>query len=600
MRNQHFAKFSKINPLSLLCQHAMGYLHYLPTLSRCKARKNLLPSAECFDKGLARIQGGAAMAWVHVERLDHLGLIAGMSKDLDLIRMIDARLIPDEQEEITPGEAVAGRSRNGLGFANRPVSLTPQFFANKPLDLLLRPGGRAERFNRLKLGRTLDAVHPSGCALLFSEVALAVCAQERLEQRFHHLDTTSFSLSGAYVPESDEHAMRITHGDAKDHRPDVKPAVLALLVSQEGGVPLVRKTWDGNTSDTQIFQERAEALLAGFARSPTPRYLVADATLSTEDTAATLAKLGFLTRLPGTRKLVSQVLTQALRGEPWQRLDETTRDDRLALGHYGMPQRWRVVSSQAAMERAEASLTKAQQRAWDAIDKHLCHLQAQRFATPEAAQAALQALATAWRSQQLDTSRVIEHKRDAGKGRPTPTSSMKALEWQRHAQVRPAQAVIEAHKQQRACFGIGTNIAAGHVSDVEVIRADKAQASVEGGCRLLKDPLFFVSSLCITKPSRIQGLLMVMTLALLVYARTQRRLRQPLAAHNATIPHQIHQPTARPTLRWVFQLLEGIHRVRVMVPGQVHDVIEGLNNVQIKILRLFGNEVCRLYQISPG
>jgi len=48
------------------------------------------------------------------------------------------------------------------------------------------------------------------------------------------------------------------------------------------------------------------------------------------------------------------------------------------------------------------------------------------------------------------------------------------------------------------------------------------------------------------------------------------------------------------------QLLEGIHRVRVMVQGQVLDLIEGLNDVQIKILRLFGDEVCRLYQISPG
>jgi hypothetical protein len=34
--------------------------------------------------------------------------------------------------------------------------------------------------------------------------------------------------------------------------------------------------------------------------------------------------------------------------------------------------------------------------------------------------------------------------------------------------------------------------------------------------------------------------------------------------------------------------------------GQVYDLIEGLNDVQIKILRLFGNEVCRLYRISTG
>ena len=80
----------------------------------------------------------------------------------------------------------------------------------------------------------------------------------------------------------------------------------------------------------------------------------------------------------------------------------------------------------------------------------------------------------------------------------------------------------------------------------------------------------------------------------------QRRLRHSLAHQNETIPNQINQPTVRPTLRWVFQLLEGIHRVRVTVQGKVHDLIEGLNEVQITILRLFGEEVCQLYPISPG
>src|SRR5215471_11902337 len=160
------------------------------------------------------------MEAVRVERLDHLGLIAHMIKDLGLISMIDARIVPDAQEEITPGEAVAGMILTGLGFANRPLSLTPQFFANKPLDLLFR-----------------DGVHAYGCDLLFSELAFAVCVQEGIAQRFHHLDTTSFALSGAYVPESDEQAITITHGYSKDYRPDLKQAVLELMVSQDGGVP---------------------------------------------------------------------------------------------------------------------------------------------------------------------------------------------------------------------------------------------------------------------------------------------------------------------------------------------------------------------------
>ena len=91
-----------------------------------------------------------------------------------------------------------------------------------------------------------------------------------------------------------------------------------------------------------------------------------------------------------------------------------------------------------------------------------------------------------------------------------------------------------------------------------------------------------------------------MTLALLVYSLAQRQWPQPFADRHETLPHQIHQPTERPTLRWVFQLLEGIHRVQVMVQGQLHDLIEGLNAVQIKILRLFWDELWRLYQIPPG
>jgi transposase len=342
------------------------------------------------------------MESVHVERLDHLGLIASVIKDLGLIRMIDARIVPDEQEEITPGEAVAGMLLNGLGFANRPLSLPPQFFANKPLDLLCREGIRAEMFNRFKLGRTLDEVYTYGCDLLFSELAVAGCVQEGIEQRFHHLDTTSFSLSGDYVPESDEQAMHITHGYSTDHRPDFKQAVLELIVSQDGGVPMVSKSWDGHASDTQIFQERAQALMPAFARTPTPRYLVADATLYTEDSAAPLAKLGFVTRMPGTLKLVSQVISQALAWDMWHALDDRTRYQSLALCHYGMAQRWLVVASQAAMERAEASVSKAQQRAWEAIEKQLFHVQAKRFERPEAAQAALAVLAKAWRYHQVE------------------------------------------------------------------------------------------------------------------------------------------------------------------------------------------------------
>jgi hypothetical protein len=79
----------------------------------------------------------------------------------------------------------------------------------------------------------------------------------------------------------------------------------------------------------------------------------------------------------------------------------------------------------------------------------------------------------------------------------------------------------------------------------------------------------------------------------------QRRLDQPLARRHETGPNHLHQPTQRPPWRWVFHLLEGMHRVRVIVPGHVYDLIDGLHEVQISVLRLCGEGVCRRYQISP-
>jgi transposase len=540
------------------------------------------------------------MEAMSVERLDHLGVVASVIKDLGLIEMIDTRLGRHKEEEITTGEAVAGMILNGLGFSKRPLSLTPQFFNNKPLDLLFRPGVRSDLFNRFKLGRSLDAVYTYGCDLLFSEMALAVCTHEGIEQRFNHLDTTSFSLTGEYIPDSDEHAIAITHGYSKDHRPDLKQAVLELMVSQDGGVPLLSKSWDGNTSDIKVFQERAQALMETLKNSPTPRYLVADCKVYHEDNAANLQSLGFITRIPQTLKIVSQVIRQALERDTWQRLDEQTGYQRLELCHFGMEQRWLVVQSQAAAWRAEATLNKAQQREHEAIAQQLFHLQAQRFETSQLAQEALAGVSKKWKYHQVESSHLLEHKRYATKGRPTPKTPIKAIEWQLQARVRPDVKRLQQAKQYHACFVLGSNIEAEQLSDTEVIAGYKGQAQAEGGFRFLKDPLFFVSSLFVKKPSRIQGLLMVMTLGLLVYSVAQRRLRQELARQNATIPNQINQPTNRPTLRWVFQVLEGIERVRVRVEGHIQELITGLNAVKIKILRLFGEQVCHMYQLPSG
>lgn len=540
------------------------------------------------------------METVKVERLDHLGIIAGVIKDLGIIEMIDRRIVPDEQEEISTGEAVAGMILNGLGFSERPLSLTPQFFENKPVEVLFRQGISAEHFNRFKLGRSLDKIFSYGCDVLFSEIAVAVCRHEGIDMRFNSLDTTSFSLTGQYVSESEEQAILITYGYSKAHRPDLKQAVLELMVSQDGGVPVLSQSWDGNASDNAVFKERCEGLIAQFKTSESPRYLIADCKLYTEANAVNLACLPFITRIPESLKLTQQVIEQAWAWGQWQPLDESNSYQRLDLCHYGMEQRWLVVYSQAAWQRAGRSLAKAQAKEHHRGQKELFHLQAQRFASQEAARAALDKIAGHWRYHQAGPSTLTQHIQYARRGKPSADTPIKAIRWQIQATLAPDPDKITHHQQRQACFVLGTSIPDTALTDEEVLAGYKGQSAVEGGFRFLKDPVFFVSSLFVKKPCRIQGLLMVMTLALLIYSVAQRRARIHLQSQQQSLPNQIGQPTSRPTLRWIFQLMQGINRVIWDIQGQVRTIIEGLTALRRKILQLFGPKVCQIYQISSA
>ena len=540
------------------------------------------------------------MKIVKVERLDHLGLVSSVIKDLQIVDMIDSRIKPDEQEEITTGEAVAGMIINGLGFSNRPLSLTPQFFENKPLDLFFREGVEASMFNRFKLGRSLDKVYQYGCDSIFSEIASSVCQQENIDIRFNSLDTTSFSLNGEYLPDTDEQAVLITHGYSKDHRPDLKQVVLELMVSQDGGIPFISKSWDGNTSDNQIFQERSAMLLEEFKRSESPRYIIADSKLYNDNNAENLAALEFITRIPQSIKQCQGLILEALTFNHWSSFDDIRRYQCFELQHYGISQRWIVVFSQAAYHRAETTLKKACRKEKEAIDKQLFHLQVKRFKTPKEASDALDQLADGWKYHKQTQIALTKHEHYDTKGRPAANTPVAFIDWQIKCSFTADQEILQHLQNYKACFVLGTNIKPEFLDNKEVITGYAKQSKVEQGFRFLKDPLFFVSSLFVTKPSRIQGLLMVMTLTLLVYSVVQRRLRQKLEERNETIPNQIRQPTKKPTMRWVFQLMEGIHRVIYFQNGKKETMIEALKDIHINILKLLGVNACQIYQIPPG
>lgn len=536
-----------------------------------------------------------------VERLDHFGVVAGTIKDLGLIEFIDSRLGRHEGETLSPGETVAGMIINGLGFANKPLSLTPLFFQNCPLSLLFRDDVKAEDFNRFKLGRVLDRLHGYGTEMLFSEISLDVCQQEHVDNRFNHLDTSAFSLNGEYLPDTDEQTIHITYGHSKDHRPDLKQVMVEMMVSQDGGIPLLFQSLDGNSSDNTVFRERAETLLEEFKGSETPRYLIADCKLYTEKNSGNLKGVPFVTRIPQNIKKVSEIIELAVDNpEGWLELKNDRQVQPFNLEHYGMQQRWHVVSSETSRQQADRAVDKKVTKEKKVIKKQIFHLQAQRFNCEEDAVKAGQKLESKWKTHNTDEYEIIEHKRYGSKGRPENGEVPIAIDYQIILTPQQDKDKIDRMRKMGGYYVIGTNVDQEHLSTPEVIDAYREQGCVERGFRFLKDPLFFVSSLFVKKPSRISALLMVMVLSLLVYGIAERRMRARLAENQETIPNQINKPTKTPTLRWVFQLLSGIHRIKIIVDKKISYIFEGINDLKRRIILLFGEAVARIYQIPTN
>ncbi len=538
---------------------------------------------------------------VDVERIDHLGIIAGVILDLKIIERIDTRIAPDAREEITAGEAVAGMIINGLGFSDRPLSLTPQFFENKSMSKLLREGVLAAHFNRFKLGRALDDCHDYGCESLFAEISMKACEQEGIETRFNALDTTSFSLTGKYIPDSDEHVIEICHGYSKDHRPDLKQAILELICTHDGGVPVISKSWDGNASDTQIFRKRAKMLMDSFKSGTVPRYLVADAKLYDQETIKHyLGQIPFITRVPRTITLGKKATDRALQipFKNWATLDERNRYVSFEINHYGLDQRWIIVWSKEAEDRNTAAIEKRDQKEREKLSKELEKLEGQEYSCHEDAMKSLKECGKKARFHHITKREVEERKKYSHRGRPKADSPFEIC-YRIKGQIEVDLAKKKRAIEETSCLIIATTISSQELTDAEVITAYKNQNnSVEKGFRFLKDPILFTSSLFVKKPSRIMGLLMVMTLALLVYAIAQRRLRKALKKARETLPNQIGQETNKPTLRWIFQILGGIEKVRMKVEGVVHEVMTGITQIKKRILSYFGATVQKIYDIE--
>jgi transposase len=533
------------------------------------------------------------------ERLDHLGIVAGICNEVGLIEQVDACVGPTERK-VSVGEAVQAMVINALGFVGRPLYLTPEFFANKPVDLLIREGLEPEELNDDSLGRALDRLYETGVTEAFAQVASHALGTFGIEHRFYHLDSTTFSLHGDYSQdEAAPEAIEITHGYSRDHRPDLKQSVLSLICSYRSRLPVWLEALSGNQADNASFPETIKAYVEQLEAGE-ETYFIADSALYSKQNIQDLSQVRWITRVPATLKAV-KILYQTLEPEYMQpAVQEGYRVTKLCSTYGGVRQRWVVVFSEAAYEREKKRLQRKVSEEHEEADKALRRLEGREFETIEEAEKTADELTEAWAYHDLEFQlEPVPHY--GHRGRPRKGEEPERVGWRvTRGDVVEDEEAIQRKRKTKGKFILATNELSGNeLPAAKMLTAYKGQSvSVERGFRFLKDPIFFADGLFLEKPERIMALLMVMGLALLIYALAERKLRKQLAAQDECIPDQKRQPTQRPTMRRVFQMFEGIDVLLISTPAGTERQVLNLKPVHHKILKLLGFYAQKCYLID--
>ena len=525
--------------------------------------------------------------------LDHLGIVSAMCDEINLVSVIDQLIPADPRAIITTGESVKLMVINGLGFTSRPLYLEAQFYASKPIERFLGRPCASEEVSDDRLGRTLDACFNYGCSSIFSTIASKAALKFNVNDKFQHLDSTSMQVQGEYTSE-DENPL-ITFGHSKDDRPDLKQFMISLMCSQDGDVPLLAQTIAGNTSDKTHFKETLNSLKAQIQTSPRTSYFVADSALYAADTLADISsQIKWITRIPEKIKAASALICSVSQ-ENMEELSAGYKGIERCSTYGKTRQRWLLIYSEQAYAREKITLERQIKKEFELKTKELKKFRAKTFDCECDAKSSLYALENTLKHHRLGEVVVKQQRIKSSRGRPKKDDSV-IIKYRLDTMLEKDEEKISTSLQKKGKFIIATNeLDDTLLSNRDLLDNYKGQQSVERGFRFLKDPLFMTSSVFLKTQERIVALGMIMCLCLLVYTLTQRYLRHKLKELNTSIPNQLGKSTCMPTMRWVFQMFEGVHLLIKRTQEGIHEIILNLNHVRLHILQVLGPPFQKLY-----
>ena len=594
-----------------------------------RRKKGISSGKALLDEGssgkvITRKVGSSAILKHYIERME-------------VVSIIDRMVPRHRNRHISHGEAVAGLMVYLLN--NGRALYEMENWAEKTAILSsLFPGYRPGDWTDDRLADTLDELHTEGLEEIQGTISANIVKEFGLKLDEIHYDTTSVSLWGTYDSATGQPAVLITFGYSKDHRPDLKQVVVGTAVSGDGGVPLISKTHNGNTSDSVLpisYWERLRKL-AG----KSPFCFIGDCKIASKETLGELcSQQGGLFLAPMAMTPAEQaVLVKKMKEEKLNFLPvELKAEEGLKPIYERLTNR--VGNRHKKKEKAEhgADSYKVYEDQWVIKDKadqphtvrklviwstQLARLNAKaREGRLEKAQEQLQALRGKLNKRTLISTETIEAAKNKilnsckvdglmdasivenleivlkkiGRGRPGPDSQYVTEENLRYdLAVYRHQKAIEDEALLDGIFLMVSNHDLQQWPVSRLLALYKRQYKVERIYHVMKGPLA-VSPMLLEKPERICSMMFIMTLTLQLYTLIQRQVAQALLHRDSPLvglmPNRIK--TWRPQTDKLLAAFDNIHLVQINSHetssyGTSSLSITSLNSLQLEILQLLG------------
>lgn len=416
----------------------------------------------------------AAESYVN-ERLDHLGIVAGVCEEIGLASWLDKQ-DPTNRKPDECGNGHDGDDPQWAGMEPPPTVAGAAVFCRASRSSICWAKGSRRTCESVDcLGRTLDWLYAHDPTALFAGIAHRARQVFGVQAKQIHVDTTSFAVNGVYahagqgsnIPTTEAEAssnpalIAITYGYSRDHREDLKQWMLALATTHEGDIPLFLQPLSGNTSDKVSLLASIQSIVQHLRESGEAAGIdVADNGVYSEANMRTLnqARVKWISRVSETGTEAKATLGRT--DENWQRnADGSVQWVSQILTLPQGQERWVIVTSTASQLRAQANLQRQVQRGQEQWEKKAWHLGTRRFACQADA-------ASAWEREKkgcpvwLDLeANLVFHTHHASPGRPRKGEKPALKEaWQIVVTATVNQERVAQEAFRKACWIIGTNI----------------------------------------------------------------------------------------------------------------------------------------------